>query len=321
MKYAYVAPKMFRPISNTIAWLGVAIGLTAAVACSATDAGSEGSYAEGVDACDECKTILVECTSTSKDESQFIACRDQWQQCQQGKGLSIGECSNPGDAEACDLCQQRLLGCDDESGDAEQCESEFSVCKAFLITRGDIQAQCTADVEQNTTVGCGICQEDYAACMSDVSQADGLQLCADKRVDCLTANLVPVEACPAPADAEACELCIAQHAQCTASAGPSCAEGFDQCAGALATNVTCELPSDGEGGGGEGGGGQGGGGQGGGSAGTCAHDGCSVGEALEETCDPCATEVCAQDSWCCTNEWDDLCVSAAEGIASCGCGS
>jgi hypothetical protein len=159
--------------------------------------------------------------------------------------------------------------------------------------------------------------------MSDVTQVDGLQLCTDKRVECLTANLVPVESCPAPTAAEACDLCITQHDQCAASAGPSCGEGFTQCAGVLAAQVTCELPS-GEGGGGEGGSGEGGGGEGGSggtTTGTCAHDVCSPGEALDDMCSPCATEVCAADNWCCSNEWDDLCVTAAEGIASCGCGS
>ena len=230
-------------LQRTIAWLGAALGLCAAVACSAADAGSDGSYAEGVEACDECKTILVECTSTSQDESQFIACRDQWQSCQQGKGLNIGECSNPGDAEACDLCQQRLLACNSESGDVDACESEFSVCKAFLITRGDIQAQCTADVSATSPeVGCNVCQEDFAACMSDISQANGLQLCTDKRVECLTANLVPVEACPAPTATEACDLCVTQHDQCAASAGPSCGEGFTQCAGALAAPTRPRSP-------------------------------------------------------------------------------
>lgn len=318
---------MFPRLTKTFAWLGVALGLSAAAACSATDPASDGSYAQGAEACVECKTILVECTSTSIDESQFIACRDQWQECQMSKGLAHGECSNPGDNEACDLCRERLVECKAD-GEAEACESEFGVCKAFLITRGDVQAQCREEAPDTNEVGCGICQQDYAACLSDVTQANAAQICADKRVQCLTANTVPVEACPLPAEPEGCTLCGAQYEQCYASGGPSCPEGFTQCAGALSPNAVCDLPTEegtgggGAGGGGEGGGGQGGqGGQGGGTTGACGHSTCEVGPALDETCSDCAAEVCTQDSWCCTNEWDNLCVDIAEGIATCGCGS
>jgi hypothetical protein len=308
---------MFPRLTKTLAWLALALGVSGAVACSATDPASDGGFAQGTDACVECKTILVECTSTSIDENQFVACRDQWQECQMGKGLQIGECSNPGDQEACDLCRSRLTECTSASDDTPECESQFSVCKAFLITRGDIQAQCRAEDAATPEIGCGICQDDYAVCLSDVSQDNALQICADKRVACLTANLVPVEACAAPAGDEGCSLCTSQHDQCAASGGPSCSEGFAQCSGTVAANVTCELAT-GEGGAGEGGGGQGG--AGGGETSGCGQDLCTTGPAIEDSsCSACATEVCDQDSWCCTNEWDSLCIEIAGGLESCGC--
>ncbi|EYF07400.1 Hypothetical protein CAP_0153 [Chondromyces apiculatus DSM 436] len=40
----------------------------------------------------------------------------------------------------------------------------------------------------------------------------------------------------------------------------------------------------------------------------CAHDVCEEGEALTVGCDPCAEAVCAADSYCCTTEWDALCM-------------
>jgi len=56
------------------------------------------------------------------------------------------------------------------------------------------------------------------------------------------------------------------------------------------------------------------------SGGSCAsHDECVAGIALDSTCSPCTKDVCAQDKYCCDNEWDSLCVSIAKSKASCGC--
>ncbi|WP_437282617.1 hypothetical protein WME90_19165 [Sorangium sp. So ce375] len=50
---------------------------------------------------------------------------------------------------------------------------------------------------------------------------------------------------------------------------------------------------------------------------TCEQPVCEPGAPLDPTCgDPCVGAVCAADPYCCTNEWDRLCVEAAE--QSCG---
>lgn len=283
------------------------------VACAQDGVGEGGAYAENADACVECQSILVECTSTSKDEAQFVACRDQWQACQQGKGLTPQMCGNPKDNDACKLCQTRAQTCL-ESGDEALCEQEFGVCKAFLMTRSDLEASCQSKGDAVTPeVACSICQKDYAVCLSDVSIQSALAVCSTKRETCLSTHAVDVSVCPAPSGAEGCTLCTDHHADCAASAGPSCAEGFAQCRGTLATSVTCEL-AQGEGGmGGMGAGGAGGMGS------TCVHDECAEGEALEASCSPCATAVCAQDNWCCDTEWDNLCVDIAASKADCSC--
>jgi V8-like Glu-specific endopeptidase len=63
----------------------------------------------------------------------------------------------------------------------------------------------------------------------------------------------------------------------------------------------------------------------GGSTTTCAHDLCVAGAKLAKSCDPCVTQVCAADSYCCAHDWDTDCVAEAADIcgASCGgsCGS
>ncbi|WP_437971699.1 hypothetical protein WMF04_21380 [Sorangium sp. So ce260] len=49
-----------------------------------------------------------------------------------------------------------------------------------------------------------------------------------------------------------------------------------------------------------------------GSCPTCEHEVCDPGAALDPACDPCAQAVCAADPYCCNNEWDRMCVEAAE---------
>ena len=42
----------------------------------------------------------------------------------------------------------------------------------------------------------------------------------------------------------------------------------------------------------------------------CAHDTCTGGKPLGPTCDACVTKICANDKFCCAEEWDPLCVAA-----------
>jgi hypothetical protein len=54
-------------------------------------------------------------------------------------------------------------------------------------------------------------------------------------------------------------------------------------------------------------------------SGGCAHDECSTGGPLSKTCSACATAVCNADSFCCSTNWDSLCVDAAKKTAGCSC--
>jgi len=42
----------------------------------------------------------------------------------------------------------------------------------------------------------------------------------------------------------------------------------------------------------------------------CAHDKCIEGSALTIGCDPCVTDICAADPFCCNTLWDSACVNA-----------
>jgi hypothetical protein len=63
----------------------------------------------------------------------------------------------------------------------------------------------------------------------------------------------------------------------------------------------------------------GGGGGGGGGGNTCAHSICNSGVKLTGTCDSCAAQICAADSFCCNNKWDSQCVGEVSSICNESC--
>src|ERR1700679_2263707 len=54
-------------------------------------------------------------------------------------------------------------------------------------------------------------------------------------------------------------------------------------------------------------------------SGTCAHSICTAGTKLTTGCDPCATQVCAGDSYCCATSWDADCVNEVASICGESC--
>jgi hypothetical protein len=101
------------------------------------------------------------------------------------------------------------------------------------------------------------------------------------------------------------------HTGCVAAAGTSCKADFDACKTRLAPGQTCELPTTGTGGGGSGGGST-----------TCSFNACVAQPSVKPqkaSCTPCTQLVCQSDDYCCTTEWDALCVDAAKKLTECGC--
>lgn len=52
---------------------------------------------------------------------------------------------------------------------------------------------------------------------------------------------------------------------------------------------------------------------------TCEHPVCAAGTKLTAACDPCATQLCASDPYCCTTEWDATCVGEVASICGQSC--
>ena len=56
-----------------------------------------------------------------------------------------------------------------------------------------------------------------------------------------------------------------------------------------------------------------------GPSGSCTHDKCSAGGKLVSGCDPCVTQICAADPYCCNTKWDTQCVNEVSSICSQTC--
>lgn len=52
---------------------------------------------------------------------------------------------------------------------------------------------------------------------------------------------------------------------------------------------------------------------------TCAHPVCATGAALDSACEPCATQLCGQDPYCCGVTWDATCVGEVSSICGTTC--
>lgn len=57
----------------------------------------------------------------------------------------------------------------------------------------------------------------------------------------------------------------------------------------------------------------------GGGPAACAHAICATGAGLTAACDPCATQLCAQDPYCCSTSWDATCVGEVGSICGQSC--
>lgn len=53
--------------------------------------------------------------------------------------------------------------------------------------------------------------------------------------------------------------------------------------------------------------------------GNCSHAICTTGTKLVSSCDPCATKICAADSYCCSTKWDSVCVGEVKSICGQTC--
>jgi hypothetical protein len=256
--------------------------------------------------CRECQTVLADCSAKASADESFAACRDQWRGCLLSKALGPIACSNPRDAEACDLCRGRLASCRSSSTTAG-CGEQFAACKKRLMVRADLAASCK---ETSGGASCASCQAVLASCLFDASSSAAASGCHASFDQC---RLGQAGGCQKPSGAQGCTLCQGELAECADGGATSCAPGFDRCTTALATGASCTVP---------GGSSSAPGGSSSATAGTsCTHDPCKVGVALDPSGCACAAHVCAVDSSCCDGwegGWGSSCVELAATVPACG---
>ncbi|MBL8743875.1 MAG: hypothetical protein JNK04_22355 [Myxococcales bacterium] len=211
--------------------------------------------------------------------------------------MSLGpdECGRPSNAIACELCRERNESCAESD-----CEVEFSVCKAFLMSRA--QDECLADPGP-LQAGCDACYEALASCASG---GDDELHCMKTFYSCRNANTIEPVDCADPSPEQVCASCTAVRDLCVAGGNTDCDAGFTACTGTL--DATCADD-----------GGEGGAGGGPVEPPACTHDACEVGDPMSEACDACVAAVCAADSYCCEVAYDEYCVAAAQAETVCGC--
>jgi hypothetical protein len=49
---------------------------------------------------------------------------------------------------------------------------------------------------------------------------------------------------------------------------------------------------------------------------SCAHPKCEFGEVLDPLCDPCVAMVCEADAYCCSTQWDSICVTQVRTVCN-----
>jgi len=208
------------------------------------------------------------------------------------------------------LCVAGTQSC--TGGQWQACQGDVlpttEVCNGF-------DDDCDSIPDDNDPGGGVSCQADaFGICK------DGITSCVSGFLDCIAGTPLPAEVCNGfdddcndetdegnPGGGAACstgnpgicdagtETCINSGIHCVqdnvAAASDICANGLDD---------DCDMATDED---------------------CCAHDKCTIGAALTSGCDPCVTQVCAADAYCCSGAWDSLCkqqVFTVCGLTDCG---
>jgi hypothetical protein len=309
--------------------LMVAIGLAAAGCSGAEPADSKIDERTSREVSERLKKAVGE-------GPQSLVCGDG--KCKQGE-----DCSNcSADCGACGACSHDICIAGpalDESCDtcaADICAVDPFCCDAFW------DGLCVSEVASVCGQTCpSVCgdnkcegKEDCKSCASDCGTCD--KKCHDECVtgDPLSTNCSKCAEDICAVDPYCCNvywdgICVSEVDQyckkgcgnkpkcgdglCDASAGESCSSCSADC-GACPTcgdgvcdpaSENCQICAV----------------DCGSCGGSCDHDKCTTGGPLNATCDKCTDAICQVDSFCCTTQWDSICVSEVQSVcgdSSCG---
>jgi hypothetical protein len=165
------------------------------------------------------------------------------------------------------------------------------------------------------TSGCdpcvtNICSSDSFCCSSSWDSTCVGEVASICNISCSCTPQCSGKQCGSDGCGGTCGTCAtgqtcSASGQCTGSCTPQCSGkqcGSDGCGGSCGTCATGQICSPT---------GQCGGG--------CAHPICSTGTKLASGCDPCVTNICGSDSFCCSTSWDSTCVGEVASICNIDC--
>ncbi len=247
-------------------------------ACEA-DQDEDGAAPEA--SCDDCQRELAACAASDEAsvcQNGFAACRDL-------AGLG-DDCANPTDAQACELCDAQSATCNAQS-DEESCAAGRAACVAQLASNPEA---CPPPVTGGEGGSSG---EGGGAGQGGGGEGGATGVGGGPDTSTSTGGSCDHDACvEGDAPSAECNACTSEV--CAADA--FCCDGVwdATCVGEAEAVDSCGCAAD-----------------------ACAHDVCETGDALEASCNDCATTVCAEDDYCCTTSWDTTCTELA--AQSCGC--
>jgi Notch-like protein len=260
-----------------------------------------------------------------------------------GTGNSADGNDSPGSADGCaptdEVCDGQDNDCDGtadngnpeggqacETGLPGACGAGTSVCEGGAVAcapdSGAVAEvcdgqdnDCDGTVDNGNPGGGGACNTGMPGICSD-----GTTSCTGGAMECTPTTAAQAESCDGqdndcngavdngnPGGGGACNtgqpgICAAGTQQCSGG-GLSCqqnqgAAGSDTCGNGLDDNCNGSVDE---------------------GCNNCSHDYCVTGIALVNGCDPCVTQICAVDAFCCSSQWDGICVGEVGSVCGIVC--
>jgi hypothetical protein len=254
---------------------------------SGRDAGQGPSPLCGNGVCghgEECENCPADCGSCDGSHCGDSTCDVGGGECTSCSLDCGGSCGGGGvDAGTSPVCGDgSCTGAENSTNCAQDCGGNNGSCGDGSCSGGETCSSCASDCGTCPPVcGDGACNggETQTSCPGDCGGGGG-NTCGD--FVCAT-------------DGSECLLCI----DCLGNP-LCCGDGFCEL-GEDSTNCLGDCPDTG-----------------GGQA-DCSHDVCTIGTPLLSTCGTCEAAMCDFDNFCCTDTWDDLCVSQVPDICGQTC--
>ncbi|MFT3841054.1 MAG: hypothetical protein QM723_28945 [Myxococcaceae bacterium] len=274
---------------------------------------SNSACGNGGNACVACGANQT-CTNGSCVTNACNGCVDANGSCQSGSANTA--CGNSGNA--CVACGANQTctngscvtnvcnGCVDANGTCvggtanNACGAGGSVCTSCGTNQSCVNHAC----QNNATCAHGLCSTGTKltstcdSCAASICAADSY--CCNTSWDSICVGEVS-SVCHLNTCQASCTGCVGSNGSCQAgTTTTACGTGGNACV-ACGSGQTCQAGVCKT------------------ATSTCAHSECTTGAKLSKTCDPCVTQICAVDSYCCSTSWDSICKGEVKSVCNQTC--